>query len=121
MEALVPMQINGLSDRFIYGASGFEGGESGATGAFLIKRAGCDEWKTVVEDSGRISPSKFADIRVEPGDRVLMMSPGGGGFGHPTDRDRVAVAEDLLEGYISRETALEVYGYDMVSGPGATP
>jgi N-methylhydantoinase B len=47
---------------------------------------------------------------VPAGDRLIVMTPGGGGFGQPTSRDRAAVKADLEAGLISSETAREVYG-----------
>jgi N-methylhydantoinase B/oxoprolinase/acetone carboxylase alpha subunit len=110
LEATRTMQINGLSDRFIYPARGLEGGGPGATGEFMIRRAGSDEWKPVTEDSGAKSPSKFADVTVYPGDRVRFSTPGGGGFGDPADRDPEALRADLLAGYVSAEAADTSYG-----------
>jgi N-methylhydantoinase B/oxoprolinase/acetone carboxylase alpha subunit len=36
---------------------------------------------------------------------------GGGGYGDPGDRDPKAVAEDVADGYVSRETAKAIYGW----------
>jgi N-methylhydantoinase B len=43
------------------------------------------------------------------GDMIRVASPGGGGFGDPLTRDIEAVEQDLNLGYISRQTAEEVY------------
>ncbi len=45
------------------------------------------------------------------GQWFAVVSPGAGGYGPPRHRDRAAVARDLAEGVISKETAREVYGY----------
>ena len=45
-----------------------------------------------------------------PGDRLVVMTPGGGGIGEPTSRDRAAVQADLEAGLISPAVATEVYG-----------
>ncbi|GAA5077892.1 N-methylhydantoinase B [Thermocatellispora tengchongensis] len=50
--------------------------------------------------------------RVEPGDRVTLLTAGGGGHGDPRERDPEAVREDVAEGYVSREAAREVYGVE---------
>ena len=39
-----------------------------------------------------------------------MLSGGGGGFGHPHRRDASKVAEDVREGYVSKEAASRLYG-----------
>jgi N-methylhydantoinase B/oxoprolinase/acetone carboxylase alpha subunit len=46
------------------------------------------------------------------GDRIILNSAGGGGFGNPTERPRDLVAEDVRQGFISAESAREFYGYD---------
>jgi N-methylhydantoinase B len=53
--------------------------------------------------------TKLAKQELAPGDCVTAASPGGGGFGDPLARDVAAVEEDLNLGYISRETAEEIY------------
>jgi N-methylhydantoinase B len=47
---------------------------------------------------------------VRPGDRVTLLTAGGGGHGDPARRDPQAVRQDVREGYVSAETAREVYG-----------
>jgi len=44
------------------------------------------------------------------GDRVTLLTAGGGGHGDPKDRDPEAVREDVREGYVSPEAAENVYG-----------
>jgi N-methylhydantoinase B len=64
----------------------------------------------VKELYGKVSSSKFANITFEPGDRIKLTAPGGGGYGDPAERDPGAVAEDVAEGYVSRAAAKEFYG-----------
>jgi N-methylhydantoinase B len=53
---------------------------------------------------------KKSDIPVQPGDVLLSMPTGGGGYGDPRRRDPEKVAWDVRNGYVSREQAEEVYG-----------
>ena len=94
------------------------GGEPGGNGGTLIRKAGSTEWKTVRELYNKISSSKYANITLEPGDRIMLTTPGGGGYGDPAARDPGAVAEDVREGYISRAAATRCYGYrdDRIKG-----
>jgi N-methylhydantoinase B len=46
---------------------------------------------------------------LQPGQWFALVTPGAGGFGPPSERDPTAVARDLAEGAITRETAREVY------------
>ncbi|OZM75368.1 hypothetical protein CFP66_46815 [Pseudonocardia sp. MH-G8] len=59
------------------------------------------------EREQRVSTKRVA---VEPGDRVLVRSAGGGGHGDPRDRDPDAVRRDVAEGYVSAAVAREVHG-----------
>ena len=45
-----------------------------------------------------------------PGDVVISKSGGGGGVGHPVDREIEKVAWDALNEYITVETARNIYG-----------
>jgi N-methylhydantoinase B/oxoprolinase/acetone carboxylase alpha subunit len=110
MEALTTMQISGLSDRFRVPARGLAGGHAGAPGELLLRRAGSDVWRTLTEDPGTRSPSKFADITLHPGDRVRQGSPGGGGYGDPRERDAEALARDVRDGYVTPPEARARYG-----------
>jgi N-methylhydantoinase B len=42
--------------------------------------------------------------------RFVCYSPAGGGYGNPLERDPDKVADDVLDGVISVETALKEYG-----------
>ena len=44
------------------------------------------------------------------GDRVEIVTPGGGGYGNPAERDPALVKEDLAEGYVTPERAKADYG-----------
>jgi N-methylhydantoinase B len=54
--------------------------------------------------------SKIDVMRMQPGDAVQVMSAGGGGFGHPLERDPDRVLVDVLDEFITIEHAAEVYG-----------
>jgi N-methylhydantoinase B len=49
---------------------------------------------------------------MEPGDRLTFRTAGGGGWGDPSARDPLAIADDLAKGYISSEAARRDYGAD---------
>ena len=58
----------------------------------------------------QIATGTWADIELAPGESVLGICCGGGGYGSPLERDPQRVKEDVDEGYVSRERAHEVYG-----------
>ena len=53
--------------------------------------------------------SKAQDIALTAGDRVRVRTPGGGGYGPPSNRDPALVAEDVRLGRISAEEATRAY------------
>jgi N-methylhydantoinase B len=55
-------------------------------------------------------PSR-STLRVDPGDIVTLITPGGGGWGDPAERSRDAVAQDVREGLVSPERAGTIYRY----------
>lgn len=66
---------------------------------------------TVVRTDGTQIAVRKARLMVAAGDRLVVRTSGGGGFGDPRTRDRELVARDLREGKITLEQAREVYGY----------
>ncbi|WP_283133960.1 hydantoinase B/oxoprolinase family protein [Rhizohabitans arisaemae] len=52
-------------------------------------------------------------VKVEVGDRITLLTAGGGGHGDPAERDPDAVREDVAEGYVSPEAAREIYGVEV--------
>jgi N-methylhydantoinase B len=60
--------------------------------------------------SERIAITKTR-LDVEAGDRLILVTGGGGGYGEPRHRDREAVARDVREGKVSLEAARDRYGW----------
>ena len=90
------------SSRQKFPAPGMAGGKPGGLGTFIRNPGQPDETRLGMTTSG----TPFAN-----GDVLRVMSPGGGGYGDPHERERAAVEHDLREGKISAEAAREVYGY----------
>ena len=44
-------------------------------------------------------------------DVIRVVTGNGGGIGNPEDRDRAAVAEDVLNGLITKDRAADIYGW----------
>jgi len=84
-------------ERVKFPAAGRGGGLAGAKGRIRIS-------------DGPELPSKGA-LRIDPGEKLVFETPGGGGMGDPSMRDRERVAADLDAGLISADVAREVYGY----------
>jgi N-methylhydantoinase B/oxoprolinase/acetone carboxylase alpha subunit len=61
-------------------------------------------------ENGQWQKCLLAAYRFAPGERFLFESTGGGGWGNPLERDVAKVLDDVLDEYISLETAHDVYG-----------
>lgn len=53
--------------------------------------------------------SKMVGIRIARGQRLRLETPGGGGYGAPSARDPQAVARDVAQGYVTRDSAQADY------------
>ncbi|MDO5851369.1 MAG: hydantoinase B/oxoprolinase family protein [Methanobacteriaceae archaeon] len=62
------------------------------------------------ENESIVMESKEYPRKVSAGDIVCINSAGGGGWGDPKKRDFNLVLEDFLDGIISKDVALNVYG-----------
>jgi N-methylhydantoinase B len=81
---------------------GLVGGEGGATGEFILIRADGTELKL---------PSK-CKITIYKGDTLIIRTPGGGGYGDVLERDPYLIREDILNGLVSPEAAINIYGFN---------
>ena len=52
----------------------------------------------------------YGIVTLDDGERIIAFTPGGGGYGPPRERVPERVRLDVVEGWISRERAQEVYG-----------
>jgi N-methylhydantoinase B len=52
----------------------------------------------------------IATLEVRPGERIISVPGGGGGYGDPLSRDPAAVLEDVREGRVSERAAAADYG-----------
>ncbi|AHF78987.1 N-methylhydantoinase B [Sodalis praecaptivus] len=84
-----------------YPAYGVNAGMSGRSGRFVLNPGTPGE---------KILPSLQDGVTLETGDILQIAMPGGGGYGHPFDREPERVLRDVLAGFVSSESALEDYG-----------
>ena len=77
-----------------------DGGEPGSVNYLEIERTNGKRLKL-----GR-SPTRS----VGKGDRIKIVTGGGGGWGTPSDRDPAAVTSDVQSGLISPDDARRIYG-----------
>lgn len=130
-EALYPFRVESYAIRPDSGGAGRWRGGTGLTKQYVIDapcrllvaqdREHCPPWGLEGGFAGQ-APSTFVvsvdgtrrKIRkgiaqLQPGDRVIIASGGGGGFGPPHERDHAAIAADLRAGIISREAVEQIY------------
>ena len=79
---------------------GIEGGKPGATSATLMKLPEEDTFK----------PVSVVRHMVPAGTAAIIATAGGGGWGDPWKRDPQLVRQDVLEGYVSIDSAARDYG-----------
>jgi N-methylhydantoinase B len=60
-------------------------------------------------DGSLVSLPNFVQLKLVPGETVISMCTGGGGYGPPCERDPLSVAKDVGEGWISVARAREIY------------
>jgi N-methylhydantoinase B/oxoprolinase/acetone carboxylase alpha subunit len=97
--------VSALFDRMKDGPWGLWGGQAGKPGGIFVRRKGEGEFRTFSEVFGTVSPTKFVNIRLHRGDLILILSPGGGGYGAPGERAEQALRDDLADGFVSAEGA----------------
>ncbi len=51
-----------------------------------------------------------AMFEIAPGEHVIGIDNGGGGYGDPLDRDVARVREDVIERWVTRGAAEQIYG-----------
>nr|WP_281407355.1 hydantoinase B/oxoprolinase family protein [Mesorhizobium sp. J18] len=86
---------------------GVHGGMNGGSGYAVVNPGTPQERKLVPLSDGN---------RLLKGDILRIVTGGGGGFGHPYDRAAEDVLEDVLGGFVSRESAERDYGVVIAHG-----
>ena len=89
-------------ERTVTPAFGLDGGLAGAA-AKLELIAPRSNARRLTSKGGFLAPA---------GSLVVMEAPGSGGYGPPSGRDRAALSEDLLDGYVTAVEARRMYGVE---------
>ncbi|QPC86139.1 methylhydantoinase [Mesorhizobium sp. NBSH29] len=92
-----------VMDHGRFGPQGALGGADGAVNSVIVFRDGV----------AHVPPhlSKEQDIALKAGDRVCVGTPGGGGYGDPSERDPALVRRDVALGYYTPDQAAEMFGF----------
>lgn len=86
-----PFDLLAAFDRIDHPPRGFDGGQNGAAGVVALA-------------SGKKMKGKGFQT-IPPDDRLVLLTPGGGGLGDPKARDAAALAKDIAEGLVTPEGA----------------
>lgn len=84
--------FNSYSDRFKIRPWGLFGGKPGANSRFLVER-----------DGEEINLPSKGNTELRRGDRLVIETAGGGGYGDPRDRDPKLVRDDLEQGLVTAD------------------
>ena len=104
--------VSALLDRTRTYPWGLFGAGHGAAGGLLVKKKGDSRFRTFSEAYGTVSATKFTRIVLKEGDEVAIVSPGGGGYGAPSERTAEQIEDDVRQGLISAAAARTSYGYE---------
>lgn len=102
------IEVNALGERHKLKPYGLYGGNPAKSNAFQVKQA--NALGSFSQVFGITSPSKFANIRLNEGDRFTIVNSGGGGYGSPLERPPLLVLNDVEEEVISLDQAEQEYG-----------
>lgn len=97
------------STKHVIAPQGAAGGGLGRTGDIIINPD---------TDRAKQLPTRYADYPLKKGDTFRLETPGGGGLGLASQRDPVAVLSDVIEGYVSVDSALKDYGVVIINNSG---
>jgi N-methylhydantoinase B len=79
---------------------GLMGGQPGAPGVYTLIRA----------NGEAVRLSSKCTVEIHEGDTLMILTPGGGGYGDPMERAPELVLRDMVNGLVSPEEARRSYG-----------
>lgn len=103
-----PVSVTHRGERHYVPPWGLFGGMSAACSRSVIQRQ---------DGTEQVIPAKLT-FTLEEGDRLLLWTSGGGGYGDPLTRPARAVLDDVLDGKVSVEVARRDYGVVISSETG---
>ncbi|PTB78372.1 hypothetical protein M440DRAFT_17917 [Trichoderma longibrachiatum ATCC 18648] len=113
IEFRIPLQVSILSERRVYRPYGLKGGEDGQCGLNLwVRKVEKADWERSLrklqghEDAGQkeyeerhINLGAKNTAAMDAGDRIIICTPGGGGWGKPGEASKERLRADLTESW----------------------
>jgi 5-oxoprolinase (ATP-hydrolysing) len=112
IEFRIPVQVSILSERRVYHPYGMEGGEDAACGLNIwvrkVDKKEVDPNSDAVKTAGKqeeeesfryINLGAKNTAAMRPGERIIVHTPGGGGWGREGESERVDGKRDPKEGW----------------------
>ena len=96
------MTFSGQGERFVNRPWGIFGGGPGGVGKF-VKLSGGSEVPL---------PTKPANLLITENEAVMVETPGSGGYGKPSERDKAEIENDFASGKFSRAFIKQNYGVE---------
>lgn len=96
--------FTGEGDRHYDPPKGIWGGKDGETGSLTLNFG--------IEKEKKLH-AKVTNYKINRGDRLLIKTPSGGGYADPIERNPESVLADVLDEFITLETARNVYGVEI--------
>jgi N-methylhydantoinase B len=93
VETAEPAVGNTAGDGVRHGACGILGGEDGLPHRYMLYSG---------NQAPRAIKTKEVGLVIRPGDRLVLESGGGGGWGTPAQRDPTAIDRDIENGFVTR-------------------
>ncbi|KAL2813608.1 Hydantoinase B/oxoprolinase-domain-containing protein [Aspergillus granulosus] len=84
LEFRIPLSVSMLSERRVTRPYGLAGGEAGQAGLNLYVRKEANGKERIINIGGKM------ELNVQPGERILIHTPGGGGWGTPDEGQLMA-------------------------------
>ena len=100
-DILAPSFLHTNLDRIKFPPWGVLGGEPGGSGLVTVFPA---------SGAAPVRMCKAKGYPLNPGDRVVLETGGGGGYGPPSERSHDLIQRDLDRGYVTAENAAQDYG-----------
>src|SRR5207248_949907 len=112
VETEEPAIGNTAGDGVRHGACGILGGEDGLPHRYTLYSG---------NQPPRPIKTKETGLVIRPGDRLILESGGGGGWGNAADRDPAAIADDIANGFVKSITEGDVKPLSRTAGAGPAP